>query len=201
MKKLLSGALYLTGFSGLAAIYTIDVPEGVKRPFSDVEVEAINSGAYDIVKKTGMGTLVATNLTTEVGMAAADRKAPISGFTGDFDIYEGVYLIHYNGAFGADGGNVAVTNRGAIHAMSKLGGENRMKWTNEKFTFAGDGPDGTGAFYNYSTCGDEYNLFGSYSTVSLVGDTLWSSKFITASCRRKPKAPTETTRGRWPGRG
>ena len=175
-KVALAGAASAFVGTLVAETYTIDVPEGVVRPFAAAEVEAINSGAYTLVRKTGRGTLVATNETTEAVATAADRKAPISAYAGDFDICEGVYLVHYNGAFGADGGCVAVTNQGAVHVMSKLGGENRLKWTNEKFVFAGEGPDGQGSLYNYSTCGDEYNLFGAYSTVSLADDTRWRSK-------------------------
>lgn len=160
----------------LAETYTIDVPEGETRPLSDADVETINSGTVTLVRKTGLGTLVATNAATEVVEAASARVSPISTYEGDFDICEGVWLVHYNGAFGAAGGNVAVTNRGAVHVVSKLGGENRLKWTKEKFTFAGEGPDGQGSLWNDGAV-DEYNLFGDYSTVTLVGDTLWRSKY------------------------
>ena len=168
-KHLIALSCVASALCGLADTpYVINVPPATTNELSETDLEALGSGAYDVLIKEGAGTLHATSA--------------LESFAGEIRITNGVWLVTDNGTgfFGTSAGATYVTAGAAIHVKAPAP-ENKCKFSGENFYMEGNGPDGKGVLYNESGC-DETQLFGSYGSVTLTGDATFSSRYRIDFC-------------------
>ena len=144
------------------SVFQIDVPAGATNEFTEAQIAALTSGAYDVLAKRGDGCLVGTNA--------------ISSFAGEIRIEKGAYWVRFNGELGAADGLTSVSNGATLYVESPTSvGENTLSFSGETFHFAGDGTSGEGALCNRSPR-NQYNLFKS-CRLEFRDDTVFTSKF------------------------
>jgi len=123
--------LAFTAAVASAASYEVNVATGTQTNFTSAQLEAIRSGTFSEIRKTGAGTLRITDATT------------IKDFSGKIVIAEGIYDVGISsGALGTGGSTDAtgttVLSGGALHFSHT--DKSTESYKSERLHISGDGP-------------------------------------------------------------